>query len=128
MLAEQGCKVLAFVQSDMDSIQQQIYGRHVPVPPFPVIADPQKKIYDKYAVGHSVRAAAKSWRRLPQWATAVKDHGYTQGKIDGDVFLVPANFLIAAHGQKLIRADYGNSFYDFDALFGVYQSLIFNES
>ena len=127
MLTKQGCKVIAFVQSDTDSIHQQVYGRHVPVPPFPIIADPQKKIYEQYGVRSSVEAAAKSWRRLPQWATAVREHGFKQGKVDGDLFLVPASFLVAPHGQELIRADHSTSFYDFEALFSIYQSLIFNE-
>ncbi len=127
MLAKQNCEIIAFMQADQASIIKNVHERHTHVPKFPIIADPDKKFYNQYGVQSSKMAMLKSVRRLPQWVNAVAKEGFTQSDVNGDVFLVPATFLLAPHTQKIIHANYGTSFYDFESLFPIYESLIFKD-
>ena len=128
MLKKQGCQVIAFVQSDAESIKQNIMGRHELKPQFPIIADPDRKIYNQYGVRSSRLAAARSVKHIPEWVHAVKKHGFKQEKVSGDLFLVPASFLVASRTQKIVSADYSTSFYDFESFFKIYESLIFHQA
>lgn len=127
MLKEHNCAVIAFLQSDAESIKENIYDRHDHTPQFPIIPDKDKQFYKQYGVRSSRAAMAKSLLKLPQWVSAVTKHGFTQTKVEGDVFLVPATFLVAPHTQKIVHCDYGTSFYDFESLFPIYESLIFKD-
>ncbi|MGI9028040.1 MAG: redoxin domain-containing protein [Candidatus Saccharimonadales bacterium] len=128
MLHKQKCQVIAFIQSDAESIKKNIYERHAIKPQFPIIADAAKQFYKLYGVQSSRGAAFKSIKHIPQWAHAVRKHGFKQTEIDGDLFLVPATFLLAAQTQTIVKANYGTSFYEFDSLFSIYESLIFKEA
>ncbi len=128
MLQEQNCEVIAFVQSDQASIQKNILARHALKPRFTIIADPRKQFYDLYGVQTSHVAAVRSIRQIPQWVHAVKEHGFKQEEIDGDLFLVPAAFLIAKQTQKIVKADYGTNFYAFESFLNIYESLVFNDA
>lgn len=128
MLKKQNCQIIAFIQSSAENIKKNIYDRHAITPQFPIIADSAKKFYKRYGIQSNRAAALKSIKHIPKWAHAVRKHGFKQTEIDGDVFLVPATFLIAAKSQKIVKACYGNSFYEFESLFSVYESLVFNEA
>lgn len=125
LLAEQGCEVIAFVQSDQQAIMVNIYERHARTPAFPIIADSGRKIYGKYGIQLSVIAAAKSITNIPSWVHAVKDHGFKQTKLDGKFFLVPAWFLIDGDSKKILKAHYGSSFYEHETFTEIYEKLTF---
>jgi peroxiredoxin Q/BCP len=128
MLKKENCEVIAFVQSDKKSIDENIYGRHEVKPRFPIVADPDKEFYSLYGVHSSVKAGIKSVRVIPQWIHAVRKHGFKQKGIDGDLFLVPASFLVASRTQKIVKADYGTSFYEFESFFNIYELLTFKQA
>jgi len=127
LLAKQGCKVVAFIQSDSDSIRRNIYERHEIEPPFPIVADPDREIYKLYGVGRSVSALPKSIIKLPDWVHAVRHLGYRQTRIDGDFFQVPALFLVSGKTHKLIRCRYATSFYDDEAFISILDPLLFGD-
>lgn len=125
LLVENNCDVIAFIQSTNENVKENIYERHARKPPFPIIADPDKFVYKKYGVGSSVLAAARSVTKIPYWVHAVREHGFKQEKIDGDLFLVPAMFLVSGHSGKVLLASYSSSFYDHETFSKVYAQLGF---
>jgi len=127
-LLESGCEVIAFIQSEGTDVLDNVYRRHEVTPMFPIIADHERRFYKKYGVGTSLRAAARSVTKLPAWVEAVKTHGWKQQKVDGNVFIVPAVFLISNRTGKIVQADYGSSFYDHETFIGLYESLLFHET
>lgn len=125
MLQQNGCEVIAFVQSSADNITANMYGRQQPRPPFPIIGDPERHYYDLYGVGTSVKAAARSIVDIPYWLKAVYEHGYKQTKIDGNMLIVPATFLVGADSQEVIKVEYSSSFYDHATFTSIYEPLVF---
>lgn len=126
-LAEHDCEVIAFIQSDKTEIVDNIYNRHDVRPPFPIVADYEQKFYKKYGVRSSVIAATKSIDKIPAWVHSVKKHGFKQSEVKGDLFLVPAMFIIDGRTKKIVKATYGTSFFDHDTFVKIYESIIFNE-
>lgn len=126
-LRENDCSVVAFIQSDKTDVIDNIYNRHVVKPPFPIIADHDKKFYGMYGVTTSLTAAVRSITKIPDWMHAVKDHGFSQTKMDGDVFLVPAAFLVNGRTKKIEKASYGSSFYDHDLFLDIYDLVYYKE-
>lgn len=126
-LKERGCDVLAFIQSDNDSVKDNIYGRHVPKPPFPIVADPQMKFYKLYGVNPSVLGTAQSITKIPYWLKSVYKLGFKQKRLDGKFFLVPAWFLINLRSGEIVKAEKGISFYDHETFVRLYNSLIFKD-
>lgn len=125
LLAKNNCEIIAFIQSSKENIIKNIHERHALKPEFPIIADPDRKYYNLYGVGTSVKAAVKSIRKIPYWVHAVTRLGFKQTEVDGDIFMVPAFFLIDPGQQYIVRAEYGSSFYDHDTFTDIYESLIF---
>lgn len=128
MLKAEKCEVIAFIQSTDEQVQKNIYERHEVKPTFSIIADHEKEFYTLYGIKSSKKAAIKSIKSIPHWVHAVKDHGFKQTEIDGDLFLVPAAFLISSRTQKIVKADYGTSFYEFESFLNFYESLTFHEA
>jgi peroxiredoxin len=126
-LQEHDCAVVAFIQSDKIDIIDNIYNRHGVRPPFPIIADYEQHYYQLYGVKNSLLAAARSVTELPSWVHAVREHGFKQTKMNGELFLVPASFVIDGRTKKIIKAAYGKSFYDTDTFVELYESIIFDE-
>lgn len=110
-LEELGLKVIAFIQSEPENVQRYILDRHQPKPLFPIIADPDRKIYDLYGVNDSVSAAGRSFARIPAWLEATIAKGFHQGKIDGNASLVPAHFLVGPYDLSIHKASYGNDYF-----------------
>jgi peroxiredoxin len=106
-----GLKVIAFLQSDADHIQRYIYDRHIPPPPFPIIPDPKRRIYSRYGVGTSLAAGIRSVPKLPDWLRATIDKSFRHGVVDGNLGLVPAQFLIGPD-LKVYKAHYGRDYFD----------------
>lgn len=126
-LKEHDCEVVAFIQSKKSDIIDNIYGRHAVKPEFPIIADSQLKYYHLYGVNDSIKAGVKSITKIPAWIHSVKKHGFKQQKVDGNLFLVPASFLIDGRTRKIIKASYGSSFYETKTFIDIYQSVFFKE-
>ncbi len=125
LLQKNGCDVVVFVQSEPDEIIKNIYDRHKVRPPFPIIPDMAKKFYDLYGVQSSAKVAAQQFKTLPYWLESVGKHGFKQGKLKGDYFLVPALFLISTKTHKVVTAKYGTSFYDHETFTNIYETLTF---
>jgi peroxiredoxin len=125
MLSRNGCEVIAFVQSDAPAIKKHIYDRHKNRPQYPIIGDNQRKLYKKYGVRSSIRAAVLSIKDIPYWIKSAYGLNFKQTEIDGDLLLVPALFLVAPDTQTIVTADYGTSFYDHQTFTKIYEPLIF---
>lgn len=125
LLKKQKCSIVAFIQSSPENVLENIYKRHERRPPFPVIADQAREIYDKYGVTDSITAAGRSITEIPYWLHSVRKHGYKQTTLDGSLFLVPAMFLVSGRSGKILMASYGKSFYDHDTFTRVYEKLGF---
>jgi peroxiredoxin Q/BCP len=127
LLQQNGCDVVVFVQSDSDEIIKNIYGRHELKPPFPIVPDMAKRFYDLYGVKSSKMAFFPGQiKTLPFWLESVGKHGFKQGRLKGDHFLVPAMFLISTKTQQIATARYGSSFYDHETFTNIYESLTFD--
>ncbi len=111
---ELGLKVVAFIQSEPANIKRYIYDRHTPLPTFPIIADPQRKIYDLYHISDSLKPlkTIATTKSIPSWLQSTLGHGFTQGKIDGSASLVPAHFLIGPYDLTIYKARYGEDYFN----------------
>jgi len=112
LFEKQNLKVIVFIQSKPENIKKYIIKRHNPSPKFPIIADPERTIYNLYGVDDSLNAAAKSLVKLPSWVQSTFIKGLKQGKIDGSFTLVPAQFLIGPRKLKIYKVKYGVDYYD----------------
>lgn len=121
------CEVVAFVQSDETSIKENIYDRHTPHPQFPIISDKVMKYYDLFKVDSSVAGTFRQITKIPYWLQAVYGQGFKQGKLDGDLFLVPGWFLISNLTGEIIRSARGVSFYNHETFVSIYDSLTFKD-
>jgi peroxiredoxin len=125
MLSQNGCEVLAFVQSSAENIQKHIYDRHKVKPLYSIVADPKRKYYDMYGVGTSVKAAVHSIIDIPYWIKSAYELGFHQPKIDGNLLIVPAMFLVGPDNQDIVKSEYGSSFYDHRTFTDIYEPLFF---
>jgi peroxiredoxin Q/BCP len=129
MLQQNGCDVVVFVQSGSEEILKNIYGRHKLRPPFPIISDMEKRFYKLYSVQSSPKKFVFGHvKALPYWLESVGKHGFKQGKLKGDHFLVPALFLVRTKTQDIAVAKYGTSFYDHETFTNLYETLNFDEA
>jgi len=126
-LKEYKCQVIAFVQSNKTNIMENIYERHEPQPQFPIIADQAMKYYKQFDVKLSLLGTVRSITKLPYWLQSITKYGFKQKKLDGNVFLVPAWFLINNRTGKIIKTERGVSFYDHETFINIYDSLIFKD-
>lgn len=86
---EAGLSMLAFFQSPKEDILQNVGKQN---PPFPIIPDPERTVYQLYGVESSL---AKYFKAIFSLNTirAIKA-GFWPGKTEGKRELVPADFLI----------------------------------
>ncbi len=126
-LLEYKCQVIAFVQSDKDDVVKNIYDRHELKPQFPIIADHDMHFYEQYGVDSSITGTFREITKLPYWLQSVKKYGFKQEKIDGNLFLVPAWFLINTRTGKIVRSERGVSFYNHETFISIYDSLTFKD-
>jgi len=124
-LRENKCHVIAFVQSEKEEIIKNIYDRHKIKPQFPIISDQQRVIYNKYAVKPSLRGSLGAITKIPFWVQSVKKHGYKQTSVDGNLFMVPAWFLINNRTEKIVKSKHGFSLYDQEAFIDIYDTLYY---
>ncbi len=95
-------KIVVFFQSSADEVLK-IPAKQKPL--FPIVADPDRKIYDLYGVETSVAGAARTLFHMHDFFKAWEE-GFPQKKVTGDFFLMPAEFLIGAD-QKVSVGHYG---------------------
>lgn len=127
MLKKQKCDVVTIVQSDKKAIMDNIYGRHNPQPQFPIIADREMKFYKQFDVNGSIVGTLGEITKIPYWIESVRNLGFEQKKIDGNLFLVPAWFLINNKTGKIVKSERGVSFYNHETFTPIYEALIFKE-
>ncbi len=125
-LSNSRCEVIAFIQSSKENIVKNIYERHKNKPEFSIISDQTEEYYKLYDVKTSVKAIIKSITKIPYWIHSVKDLGFKQTTIDGNLLTVPAVFLISDGDQRIMKASYGSDFFDTDVFAEVYQQLVFD--
>ncbi len=99
--------VVAFFQSPRESVLAQP-GKLSP--PFPLVADPTRSVYDRYGIGTSYMGAIRSISKTLRWVRA-NNEGFPQGPIDGSFYLMPAQFLVSP-SQNIELAHYWNTFGD----------------
>ncbi|MHA1953373.1 MAG: redoxin domain-containing protein [Candidatus Heimdallarchaeaceae archaeon] len=104
-LETKGLILLAFFQSPKESIERYVGKQE---PPFPIIPDPERKIYKKYGINHSWIGYLRGGVSLTMLKALWK--GFMVGKMEGKKNLLPADFLI----ENLIvkKAYYGKTISD----------------
>jgi peroxiredoxin len=101
--------IIAIFQSPSDKIKQYV-GKQVI--PFPIIPDPEKKLYQLYHVESSWLGFGKAWTiKIAQVFDAVLKHKYLPGTIEGEINRIPADFIIDTD-NIIIKAYYGNDIGD----------------
>ena len=118
--AERGLKVVSFFQSPDASISKYV---SLNKPPFPIVGDADKTVYDAYQIQRSVAGAVRSIADVPEVLMASAAGTVKQGTIDGDFFLMPAQFIIGPD-LKIMKAHYGNSFRDTISLLDIEEVLL----
>lgn len=124
LLLDSGCEVLAFIQSDADAIEKNIYGRHKVTPNFPIVPDSDKEFYKLFNVTPSYKNTYKMIKDIPHWIHAVKDHGFTQGKVDGNFLIAPALFLVHTKTRKILHADYASDLFEHETFSPIYDKIL----
>ena len=96
VLKQKGLHILAFFESEPARVKE-IVGKQKP--PFPLIGDPQRVVYKKYGV-------ESSWKGFtlggfsPRILRALA-YGFLPGKMENDIALLPADFLVGPDGRIL---------------------------
>lgn len=90
----EGMDMLVVFQSPAESIREYAVGETVE---FPVLPDPERRLYALYGTEVSWLAFAKSAGRVKDVAAAMAK-GFLPGKTEGEVNQVPADFLIDENG------------------------------
>ncbi len=96
-----GLNVAAIFQSPPESIAEYV-GKQAP--PFPLVCDPQEKLYKLYGL-ESGLGAYLSPKNLGPGAKAIR-LGFMPGKMEGTKTRIPGDFLIGPDG-RIQKAFYG---------------------
>jgi len=100
-----GLEMVAVFESPVEHIHQYL-DRHAA--PFPIIPDPDRRLYQAYGVQPSWAGFIREWvRHLPMVFEAVVRKRFLPGHMDGDWTMVPADFLIGPD-LNVVDAFYGN--------------------
>lgn len=117
-LAAQGLHMVGIFQSPAEHIREHI-GQDKR--PFPIIADPDHHLYALYGVQGSWLGMARAMKRMGDMGRAIK-LGILPGKPEGDIHMIPADFLINEQG-KILCAYYGKDIGDHLPLSDISQIL-----
>jgi thioredoxin-dependent peroxiredoxin len=115
--AKRGLSIIAFFQSPQDTVLQYP-GKQKPQ--FPLIPDPEKNIYTLYGVESSIAGLAGAVLHAPSMVEAMR---FGQGKIDGDLFLMPATILINPN-QTIYSTHYSTNLAEKLPLFDIEEFLL----
>jgi len=110
-LQSSGLRVVAFFQSSAEVMRRTVGSQRAP---FPLLADPEERVYARYAVERSRWGMVRAARRLPD-ALQAMGRGFVPTEIDGHADLLPADFLID-EAQRIRVAHYGSDIGDHLAL------------
>lgn len=97
-------QIIAFFESPAERMRRQVTKHPFP---FSVIADPERQIYQLYGVESSwlgFTAGILNVKKLLQAA----GRGFLPGRMEGDVALLPADFLIN-EGLTIVRSFYARN-------------------
>jgi peroxiredoxin len=97
-----GLKILTIFQSSDEVITRNVGRQDAP---FPILADPNKQLYGMYGVEGSAGGVLRGATRLGDLLGAAR-LGFLPGELDGDVSMVPADFLVGPD-QRLHSVYYG---------------------
>lgn len=104
-----GLDLVAVFQSPPEVMRRYVGGQ---APPFPLVPDPDQRLYAQYGVGHSWAGFVRAWlTRLHEIADAVFRKGYLPGSVEGGLHRIPADFLIDPAG-RIAEAYYGRDIGD----------------
>jgi peroxiredoxin len=104
-----GLDMLAVFQSPEEKLRQYVGRQAVP---FPLIPDPEQRLYALYGVSHSWGGFLKAWAlRLPEIGLSVIGQGFLPGSVEGGIHRIPADFLIDRDGS-IAMAYYGRDIGD----------------
>lgn len=124
LLKKNNCDVIAFVQSTATNVDENIYRRHETKPQFPIVPDQEGDWYSIYGVDTGAKTLPKALLNLPAWLKSVQQSSFKSGKVDGNLFLVPALFIVDVDG--IVRyADYDANFYTHEHFTPIYELLTF---
>lgn len=104
---KKGLTLLSFFQSSKEGIGEYVGKQKAP---FPIIPDPQRGVYRLYHIESSKAKFLKGIAQIGKYKEAAK-LGFKPGKREGDMVLVPADFLIDEN-QKIHRVYYGKDITD----------------
>ncbi len=90
---EKGLEMIAIFQSPTESIQKYV-GKHDS--PFPIIPDPKQKLYKKYKVTGSLGKFLIGLK--PSKLFSAAKIGFLPGKMENDITMIPADFIIDENG------------------------------
>jgi peroxiredoxin Q/BCP len=105
--AKKGLAIVVFFQSPKESIIEAMQGTAVP---FPVIADPEKELYNLYGVESSVLGAVRGLVKIPTFYRRLQKEHIRTGKLEGDLLLMPAYFLVGPPEFTVHKARYSADF------------------
>lgn len=118
--SQRGLKIVSFFQSADESISKYIAIHN---PPFALVGDPEKVVYDAYHVQHSVAGTLRSLAEVPEAIRSASKAGVKQGEVEGDIFLMPAQFIIGPD-LKLLKVHYGNTLRDTISMLDIEEVLL----
>lgn len=101
-----GLNIVAFFESSKDTILQYTGKQN---PPFPIVPDPECKIYDLYGVETSLLGYFLVGLKVKTMIQAMAK--FKPGKMENRITLVPADFLIGPD-QKIHKIHYGKDIAD----------------
>ncbi|MCK5827582.1 AhpC/TSA family protein [Candidatus Bipolaricaulota bacterium] len=104
---EKGLDVIAVFESPAERLLETVASQAIP---FPVIPDPERKLYRLYGVVPSLWGYVVGAFRFRAFRDAFK-RGFRPGKGDGAIAQLPAEFLIGPN-LKIERAYYGKDIGD----------------
>lgn len=123
-LDKNDCSIVCFIQSPKDSVIKNVHNRAKNAPlKITTIADPTLEVYEQYSIQSSKKGILASILDLPAWIRSVFWNGFTQKSIDGDLFLIPATFVVHNDTRQIVYADYGSSYYGHEDYRDIYAAI-----
>jgi peroxiredoxin len=107
LLRERGLEMLAFFESPRESIEEYVGKAQAP---FPIVPDPERVVYRAYGVESSWPKFFRGAKRVVDLVVAASA-GLLKHHPEGDVHLVPADFLIGPD-LVILAAHYGQDIGD----------------
>lgn len=102
-------EIVMVFQSPKEKIEQYVGKQDIP---YKVIPDPARELYKLYKVEYSWVAFIRAWTlKIKNVFTALFQHGYLPGSVEGEIHRVPADFIIDTNG-KIVKAFYGEDIGD----------------